>query len=91
MRSKAKMVNYGIVYGLSAFGLSDRLQIEKEEAEEFIERYLERFPRCRAFIEETIERAREEGHVTRSSAASGASPSFARASSRRARSGSGSR
>jgi DNA polymerase I len=63
-RSKAKMVNYGIVYGLSAFGLADRLQIPKEEAQEFIDRYLERFPRVKAFIEETIERAREEGHVT---------------------------
>ena len=55
------MVNYGIVYGLSAFGLADRLQIEKEEAQEFIDAYLERFPRVRRFIEETIERAREEG------------------------------
>jgi DNA polymerase-1 len=63
-RSKAKMVNYGIVYGLSAFGLADRLQIEKEEAQQFIDAYLERFPRVKAFIEETIERAREEGHVT---------------------------
>jgi DNA polymerase-1 len=63
-RSKAKMVNYGIVYGLSAFGLADRLQIEKEEAQQFIDAYLERFPRVKAFIEETIERARDEGHVT---------------------------
>ncbi len=63
-RSKAKMVNYGIVYGLSAYGLADRLQIAQEEAQEFIDRYLERFPRVKAFIEETIERAREEGHVT---------------------------
>jgi DNA polymerase I len=62
-RSKAKMVNYGIVYGLSAFGLADRLQIEQEEAQEFIDAYLERFPKVRAFIEQTIERAREEGHV----------------------------
>ena len=62
-RSKAKMVNYGIVYGLSAFGLADRLQIEKEEAQEFIDAYLERFPKVREFIEQTIERAREEGHV----------------------------
>ncbi len=58
------MVNYGIVYGLSAFGLADRLQIEKEEAQEFIDAYLERFPKVKAFIDETIERAREEGHVT---------------------------
>jgi DNA polymerase I len=63
-RSKAKMVNYGIVYGLSAYGLADRLQIEQEEAQAFIDAYLERFPRVKAFIEETIERAREEGHVT---------------------------
>jgi DNA polymerase I len=62
-RSKAKMVNYGIVYGLSAFGLADRLQISREEAQEFIDRYLERFPQVKRFIEETIERAREEGHV----------------------------
>src|SRR4029434_10232653 len=58
------MVNYGIVYGLSAFGLADRLQIEKDEAQEFIDAYLERFPRVKQFIDETIERAREEGHVT---------------------------
>jgi DNA polymerase-1 len=63
-RSKAKMVNYGIVYGLSAYGLADRLQIPQEEAQEFIDRYLERFPKVKQFIEETIERAREEGHVT---------------------------
>ena len=44
MRSKAKMVNYGIVYGLSAYGLADRLMIPQEEAQEFIDRYLERFP-----------------------------------------------
>jgi DNA polymerase I len=63
-RSKAKMVNYGIVYGLSAFGLADRLQIDKEEAQQFIDAYLERFPRVKEFIDRTIERAREEGHVT---------------------------
>jgi DNA polymerase I len=63
-RSKAKMVNYGIVYGLSAFGLADRLQIPQEEAQEFIDRYLERFPAVKRFIDETIERARDEGHVT---------------------------
>jgi DNA polymerase-1 len=63
-RSKAKMVNYGIVYGLSAFGLADRLQISREEAQDFIDRYLERFPQVKRFIDETIERAREEGHVT---------------------------
>jgi len=64
LRSKAKMINFGIVYGLSAFGLADRLDIPKDEAGEFIERYLARFPKVREFIETTIERATEEGYVT---------------------------
>ncbi|MEX2196357.1 MAG: DNA polymerase I [Thermoleophilaceae bacterium] len=63
-RSKAKMVNYGIVYGLSAYGLADRLQIPQEEAQEFIDRYLERFPEVKQFIDDTIAFARDEGHVT---------------------------
>jgi DNA polymerase-1 len=63
MRSKAKMINYGIVYGLSDFGLADRLNIPRAEAKEFIDAYLERFPRVAAFMAETIERAREEGYV----------------------------
>ena len=63
-RSKAKMVNYGIVYGLSAYGLADRLQIPQEEAQEFIDRYLERFPAVRRFIEQTIEHATDEGYVS---------------------------
>ncbi len=64
VRSRAKMVNFGIVYGLQPFGLSDRLQIPIEEAEEFIERYLNRFPSVRRFIEETIGRATADGYVT---------------------------
>ena len=63
-RSKAKMVNYGIAYGLSAFGLADRLQIEQEEAAAYIERYFERFPAVRTFIEATVERATRDGYVT---------------------------
>ncbi len=63
-RSKAKMVNYGIVYGLSDYGLADRLGIPREEAKEIIDTYLERFPRVRAFIDETIARATADGHVT---------------------------
>ena len=59
-RSKAKMVNYGIVYGLSAFGLADRLQIPRDEAQEFIDRYLERFPAVAAFID-ADDRARHRG------------------------------
>jgi DNA polymerase-1 len=63
-RSKAKMVNYGIAYGLSAYGLADRLNIEQEEAAAYIERYFERFPKVKAYIEETIAFAREHGYVT---------------------------
>jgi DNA polymerase-1 len=63
MRSKSKMINYGIVYGLSDYGLADRLNIPREEAKEFIDAYLERFPRVAAFMAETIERAKEEGYV----------------------------
>jgi DNA polymerase-1 len=63
-RSKAKMVNYGIVYGLSDYGLADRLGIPREEAKEIIDTYLDRFPAVRAFIERTIAEATEQGHVT---------------------------
>ena len=62
-RSKAKMINYGIVYGLSGFGLADRLQIPLEEAEAFIATYLDRFPAVKRFIEETIAFAAQEGYV----------------------------
>jgi DNA polymerase-1 len=63
MRSKSKMINYGIVYGLSDYGLADRLNIPRAEAKEFIDAYLERFPQVARFITDTIEQAKEEGHV----------------------------
>jgi DNA polymerase-1 len=62
-RSRAKAVNFGIVYGLSAHGLSEQLQISHEEASEYIERYLNRFPAVQAFIERTIGEATAQGHV----------------------------
>jgi DNA polymerase I len=64
MRSKSKMINYGIVYGLSDYGLADRLNIPREEAKTFIDAYLNRFPQVASFIEHTIEQAKEDGHVT---------------------------
>jgi DNA polymerase-1 len=64
MRSKAKMINYGIVYGLSAFGMADRLDIPQEEADEFIQRYMAGFPAVQRFIEETIEQGTEHGYVS---------------------------
>ncbi|MGZ6673241.1 MAG: DNA polymerase I, partial [Solirubrobacteraceae bacterium] len=63
-RSKSKMINYGIVYGLSDYGLADRLNIPREEAKAFIDAYLERFGKVAEFIRTTIESAREQGHVT---------------------------
>ncbi len=63
-RSKAKMVNYGIAYGLSAFGLADRLGIDVKEAAEYIDRYFERFEGVKRFIDETIELATDSGQVT---------------------------
>jgi DNA polymerase-1 len=63
-RSKAKMINFGIVYGLSAFGLADRLNIPQEEAAEFIARYLNRFPKVQEFITNTITGATNDGYVS---------------------------
>jgi len=64
MRSKAKMVNYGIVYGLSAYGLADRLQIDQAEAQEFIDRYLARFPAVAQFMKDAVTQAEQHGYVS---------------------------
>jgi DNA polymerase-1 len=64
MRSKSKMINYGIVYGLSAYGMADRLDIPQEEAAEFIERYMAGFPAVARFIEDTIAQGTEHGYVS---------------------------
>jgi len=64
MRSKAKMINYGIAYGLTDFGLADRLQIPREEAAVFIATYFERFPAVREFIDRTVAAAIDQGYVT---------------------------
>jgi DNA polymerase-1 len=64
MRSKSKMINYGIVYGLSAYGMADRLDIPQSEADEFIQRYLAGFPAVGRFIEQTIEQGTEHGYVS---------------------------
>jgi DNA polymerase-1 len=58
------MVNYGIVYGLSAYGLADRLQIPQEEAQEFIDRYLARFPAVAQFMKDAVTQAEEAGYVS---------------------------
>ncbi|RMD92744.1 MAG: DNA polymerase I [Alphaproteobacteria bacterium] len=63
IRRRAKAVNYGIIYGLSAFGLARNLRIPRAEAQEFIDAYLKRFPGIRAYQQEIIERARKQGYV----------------------------
>ncbi|MBI4659997.1 MAG: DNA polymerase I [Verrucomicrobia bacterium] len=63
MRRKAKMVNFGIIYGISAFGLSQRLGIPRKEAGDIIDQYFDQFPGIRKYISDTIEFAREHGYV----------------------------
>ena len=63
-RNKAKAVNFGIIYGISSFGLSEQLGISREEAQSFIDTYLARFPRVNEFIAATIEHAKSDGYVT---------------------------
>jgi DNA polymerase-1 len=62
-RRQAKVVNFGIVYGLSAFGLSQNLGIEPSEAKKFIEAYFEKYRGVRAFIDRTLDETRREGKV----------------------------
>jgi DNA polymerase I len=63
-RSIAKMINFGIVYGISAFGLSENLEIPREQAQEYIDAYLARFPLVQDFIQRTIEQAKRDGYAT---------------------------
>src|SRR5437763_11484047 len=63
-RSVAKMINFGIVYGISAFGLSENLEIPRDEAQAYIDAYLARFPHVQDFIARTIEQAKRNGYVT---------------------------
>jgi DNA polymerase-1 len=63
-RAIAKMINFGIVYGISAFGLSENLDIPKEQAQAYIDAYLARFPQVQAFIARTIAQATEDGYST---------------------------
>ncbi len=63
-RSIAKMINFGIVYGISAFGLSENLEIPRDEAQRYIDAYLARFPHVQDFIGRTIEQAGRDGYAT---------------------------
>ncbi|HEY0029495.1 MAG TPA: DNA polymerase I [Bacteroidia bacterium] len=63
MRRNAKMVNFGIIYGISAFGLSERLNIPRKEAATIIENYFSKYPRIKSYMDESIEIAKEKGYV----------------------------
>ncbi|HET8752818.1 MAG TPA: DNA polymerase, partial [Salinimicrobium sp.] len=62
-RSNAKTVNFGIIYGVSAFGLSNQTDLSRSEAKELIETYYKTYPKLRNYISEQIEFARENGYV----------------------------
>lgn len=64
MRRKAKEVNFGIMYGISPYGLSQRLGIPQPEAKKIIDTYFQKFPKVKEYIDKTIEEARQKGYVT---------------------------
>jgi DNA polymerase-1 len=64
MRSRAKTANFGIIYGISSFGLSERLTIGRKEAKELIDGYFASYPGVKAYMDESIRKAREKGFVT---------------------------
>ncbi|MES2835920.1 MAG: DNA polymerase I [Bacteroidota bacterium] len=63
MRSKAKTVNFGIIYGISAFGLSERINISRTEAKEIIEQYFEKYAGVKKYMDESILKAKKDGFV----------------------------
>jgi DNA polymerase-1 len=64
MRSRAKTANFGIIYGISSFGLSERLTIGRKEAKELIDGYFNSYPGVKRYMDESIRKAREKGYVT---------------------------
>ena len=63
IRRRAKAINFGVIYGISGFGLARNLRIPRAEAQRFIDRYFERFPGIRAYMDDTIAFAKENGFV----------------------------
>jgi len=64
MRRQAKVVNFGIIYGMSPYGLSRELGISQKKAEEYIEEYFKRYPKVKDYIDKTLKQAREKRYVT---------------------------
>ncbi|MCL4117368.1 UNVERIFIED_CONTAM: hypothetical protein GTU68_058679 [Idotea baltica] len=63
IRRQAKAINFGVIYGISGFGLARNLRIPRKEAQAFIDTYFERFPGIRTYMDETVAFAKEHGHV----------------------------
>jgi DNA polymerase-1 len=63
IRRKAKAINFGVIYGISGFGLARNLRIPRAEAQAFIDTYFERFPGIRAYMDQTVEFAKQNGYV----------------------------
>ncbi|PHQ86466.1 MAG: DNA polymerase I [Thalassobium sp.] len=63
VRRKAKAINFGVIYGISGFGLARNLRIPRSEAQGFIDRYFERFPGIRTYMDDTVKFARDNGYV----------------------------
>lgn len=63
VRRQAKAINFGVIYGISGFGLARNLRIPRKEAQTFIDTYFERFPGIRAYMDQTVEFAKENGYV----------------------------
>ncbi|OYU19658.1 MAG: DNA polymerase I [Rhodobacteraceae bacterium PARR1] len=64
IRRKAKAINFGVIYGISGFGLARNLRIPRAEAQGFIDRYFERFPGIRGYMDRTVKEAQAQGYVT---------------------------
>jgi DNA polymerase-1 len=62
-RRKAKTANFGIIYGISAFGLAERMEVSRSEAKSLIENYFATYPRVREYIDECVEKARQTGYI----------------------------
>ena len=62
-RSKAKTANFGIIYGISVFGLAERLNVERKEAKELIDGYFENYPHVKEYMDKSIEVARQQGYI----------------------------
>ena len=63
LRRQAKAINFGVIYGISAFGLANNLRIAREKAKNFIEKYFERYPEIKNYMDQTVIEAKEKGYV----------------------------